>query len=322
MSEVKCDYYSSVTEKSIEWLWYPYIPYGKLTLLQGDPGEGKSTFILNMVALLTKGLPMPDGSMTKTAQTVIYQCAEDNSADTIKPRLIQAGADCSKVAFIEEGEKSLTLDDPRLEEALILTGARLLVLDPLQAYMGQDSDMQSAARMRTVMGKLASLADKYQCAVVLIGHMNKSSKGKQLYRGLGSIDIVALARSVLMIEHDRDNPDIRYMFSIKSSLAPQGDAIGFTFVEKQGFRWLGRCKRNVEDEGKAQKSYVTKKQRAREYLEVMLSAGDETSTSVYEKMKSLGICERTVRWAQQELGIKAYRKGNAWYWHMEKGNGV
>lgn len=91
-------YYANVRTEPVEWLWYPYIPLGKLTVLQGDPGEGKSTFALNVVARITTGQPMPDGVPTKGKSVAIYQCAEDGIADTIKPRLQQAGADCERVA--------------------------------------------------------------------------------------------------------------------------------------------------------------------------------------------------------------------------------
>ena len=98
MENAICEYYSNVTPKPVDWLWYPYIPFGKLTVIQGDPGEGKSTFVLNLVSLLTNGRPMPDGYKTPKPRVAIYQCAEDGMADTIKPRLEQAGADCEKVA--------------------------------------------------------------------------------------------------------------------------------------------------------------------------------------------------------------------------------
>lgn len=93
----KFEYFSSIKQKTVEWLWYPYIPYGKLTLLLGDPGEGKSTFIINVAALLTRGLPMPDGYEVPTPQTVVYQSAEDSLADTVKPRLIDANKECDRI---------------------------------------------------------------------------------------------------------------------------------------------------------------------------------------------------------------------------------
>ncbi|SHK57542.1 AAA family ATPase [Hespellia stercorisuis] len=311
------EYYSSVEPKQVDWLWYPYVPYGKITLLQGDPGDGKSTLALNIAALLTNGGILPDGSEISEPQNVIYQCSEDNGGDTIKPRLISAGADCKKIACIIDEEKNLTLEDKRLEQVIKETQAKLLILDPIQSFISQDGDMQNAVRMRSIMTKLAALAEEYKCAVILIGHMNKSTGGKKLYRGMGSIDIAAIARSVLMIARDEDNPDIRYMFPVKSSLAPEGCAIGFVFDENVGFKWIGKCEANIETMKSKKGTYhKSKQEKAKELLKVMLSVQDCPSKEIYKKMEDLGIGERTVRIAEKELGIEAYKKKNTWYWKM------
>lgn len=315
MPELRFEYFSSVKQCKVEWLWYPYIPYGKITILQGDPGEGKSTFILNVAALLTNGQKMPDGTGGGKAQTVIYQCAEDNIADTIKPRLVAAGADCNKIAYIIDDDCELTFEDSRIEEVLAKTGARLLVIDPIQAFLTQDSDMQSAARMRTALGKLANVAAEYQCAVVLVGHLNKSYGGKNLYRGLGSIDIAAIARSVLMISRDHADSSIRYMFPVKASLAPEGSAIGFTFSDGQ-FKWLGKCDIDVTTQESSIFPQSDKLEQAKTYLIRILKDVDLPSTQIYEMVGRLDIKKRTVETAKKEVGIQAYRKNNAWYWRL------
>lgn len=145
---------------------------------------------------------MPDGYRVSKPQCVVYQTAEDNIANTVKPRLVAAGADCDKIAYIVDDEGSLSIDDPRIEQIIKSTKARLFILDPLQAYLSQNFDLQSAERMRQKLKRIADIAAKYKCAVVIIGHMNKSQGGKNIYRGLGSIDITAIARSVLMIIRD------------------------------------------------------------------------------------------------------------------------
>ena len=131
---------SEIQSQEVSWLWFPFISYGKLTIVQGDPGDGKTTFVLNIVAKLTKGEGL-DGEMKLTEPlNVIYQSAEDGLADTVKPRLEQAGADCEKILVIDEKIKSLSMIDERLEEAVIKTGAKLLILDPIQAYLGGGMD--------------------------------------------------------------------------------------------------------------------------------------------------------------------------------------
>lgn len=315
MPELRFKYYSSVTQRKVEWLWYPYIPYGKITILQGDPGEGKSTFILNIAALLTTGQKMPDGTGGGKAQTVIYQCAEDDVADTIKPRLLAAGADCDRVAYIIDDNSELTFEDSRIEEVLAQTGARLLVIDPIQAFLVQDSDMQSAARMRAALSKLADVAARYKCAVILVGHLTKSYGGKNLYRGLGSIDIAAIARSVLMISRDSTESSVRYMFPVKASLAPEGSAIGFSFAEGK-FTWLGKCDTGIDSLNSSVFTSPDKLEQAKTYLFRLLKDGDLPSTQICEKMDQIGIKKRTVETAKKEAGIQAYRKNNAWYWRL------
>jgi len=310
------EYYSAVLQRKVEWLWYPYIPYGKLTVLQGDPGEGKSTFIINIAALLTKGLPMPGGSRVPEPQSVIYQCAEDNLADTIKPRLIQAGADCDRVAYIIEDDERLTLEDERIERTLQETHAKLFIIDPIQAFMPQDGDMQSAIRVRSVLGRLALMAEKYRCAVVLVGHMNKTISGKSLYRGLGSIDIAAIARSVLMITRDTDHPQTRYMIPVKSSLAPEGSAIAFFLDHETGFEWVGECQIDSCQLKEEPSGNCTKLEQACKYLVEQLGERDMPSSAILGKLRDLGIGERTVNKVKKSLCVESYRKGKEWYWRL------
>ena len=310
-------YYSAVEEQEVRWLWYPYIPYGKLTLIQGDPGDGKSTFVINLAASLTKGIRLPDGTELKRSETVVYQCAEDGTADTIKPRLISAGADCSRIAFIDDEEDTLTVNDIRIEQTINALSAKLFVLDPFQAFLPADQDMQSAVRMRATLRRLAQIAEKYKCAVILVGHMNKCTGGKRLYRGLGSIDIAAIARSVLMISRDEENPYIRYMTPVKSSLAPEGEAMSFMIDKDRGFQWIGKC-RHDETVNSDNVILHNKRGRTKELLQVMLSAQDVATSEVLEKMLSYGISERTVRNAAKDIGIRAVKRGDKWFWHMDE----
>ena len=314
------EYFSSVTQRKVEWLWYPYIPYGKLTILQGDPGEGKSTFMDNIAALLTRGKKMPDGFRIPEPQSVVYQTAEDNLSDTVKPRMVAAGADCNRIAYIVDEDMPLTLEDARIEKVIQETQARLFILAPLQAYLSQDSDMFSAGRMRQQLKRLADIASKHKCAIVVIGHMNKASGEKNLYRGLGSIDIAAIARSVLMISRDRDNPSIRYMFPVKSSLAPEGTTIAFSFDPKSGLRWIGQCQ---VDKSRIKDYDIddSKKALARRIVLEMLGEHDAHSTDIINKLKLMGISERTIHSAKKELGVQSYRSDGVWYWHLDDPSG-
>ena len=311
--ELKYEFYASVQQRSVEWLWYPYIPFGKITIVQGDPGEGKSTFMLNVAALVSRGAAFPDGSSLQEPVTVVYQCSEDNVADTIKPRLTAANADCSRVAYIVEEQSALTFEDDRIERVIQETNARLLILDPIQSFLSQDGDMQSASRMRLVLGHLSDIAERRRCAIVLVGHLNKGGSGKHLYRGLGTIDIAAIARSVLLIGRDKTDSALRYMQPIKSSLAPEGNAISFSFDEDGCIQWHGKYE--VYDEDSDAECPVNRRDRVGRLLESVLRTRDYPSSEILELLSEAGIPRRTAMRVKHDLGIESIKKANVWYWH-------
>ena len=312
------DYYSNVIPKEVEWLWYPYIPLGKLTVIQGDSGDGKSTFVLNVIAQLTSGQPMPDGFVPTCSRVAVYQCAEDGIADTIKPRLEQAGAKCDQVAYIVDDDIALTLEDGRIETVIQETGASVFIVDPIQAFIPPESDMFSATKMRSILRKLAVTAEKYRCAVILIGHMNKGTGANPLYRGLGSIDIAAIARSVLMISRDEDNPALRYMFPIKSSLASEGPTIAFSFKASGGIEWHGQYEINTSELIERSTVQKSKREKARAKLLQVLKNKDRPAKEVYFMLAQIGVGSRTVEKAKKELQIETYRSGDCWFWRLPK----
>lgn len=255
--------YSNVRSTPVRWLWYPYIAIGKITLLQGDPGDGKSTMMMNLIAELSNGGKTPDGRLFGSEKKVIYQCSEDGVADTIKPRLERCGANCENVAFIdEETHVGLTLDDDRLRDAIIAFRPSLLVIDPIQAYLESDSDLQIAGKARKLMHRLGLWAATYDCAIVMIGHLNKREGTKGIYRSLGSIDVVAAARSVLHVERDEEDRDIRVVRQIKNSLAPSNGEIRFEIRPDTGFKWLGCSMTSAADSIQKEPVFESKTEKA------------------------------------------------------------
>ena len=314
-----------VEVEKIDWLLYPFIPFGKVTIVQGDPGEGKTTMVLQIIAKLTKGeAVLPSGSdepalEAKTVDlepvNVIYQTAEDGLGDTIKPRLLSAGADCSRVMVIDDNDQALTMMDARLEEAIIKTKARLVVLDPIQGFLGAAVDMHRANEIRPLMKRVAVLAEKYHCAIILIGHMNKNSNGKSSYRGLGSIDFQAAARSVLIVGRIKDEQEIRVVCHVKSSLAPEGKSIAFRLDKDTGFEWIGEYDISADDllsgDNRGQKIHE-----AKEFLKEILVSGSVAQTKVAEEAESRGIKKKTLWNAKKELEIESVKIGNQWFWML------
>ena len=324
----------SVKVEQIEWLLYPFIPFGKVTIIQGDPGEGKTTMVLQIIAKLTRGEPiLLNKKSQKEAQqdseenlkqevlsqdnpiqpvNVIYQTAEDGLGDTIKPRLLAAGADCSRVLVIDDREQPLTMLDVRLEEAIMQTKARMVVLDPIQGFLGTDVDMHRANEIRPLMKRMAVLAEKYHCAIILIGHMNKNSNGKSSYRGLGSIDFQAAARSVLIVGRLKDEPETRVMCHVKSSLAPEGKSVAFRLDKETGFQWIGEYDISADDllsgDARGQKSRI-----AKEFLLDILADGGMAQKKIEEEASKQGIKKKTLRNAKQELEIDSVKRGNQWF---------
>lgn len=238
-------YYNDIESKEIDWLWYPYIPYGKITIVQGEPGEGKTTMLLSIISSLSNGTPLP---FTNNKATVvsIYQNAEDDNADTIKPKLEICKANCNNICYIEKDDESLLINDESIEEAIVESGAKLFVLDPLQAFIGDNADMDRANIIRPRMNKLKEIAQSTGCAVVLVGHMNKNSSGKANYRNLGSIDIFAAARSVLVIGKLSKLSEIKVLAQLKNNLAPNGTSITFK-IENGTVKWISKCTLTADD---------------------------------------------------------------------------
>ena len=292
-TELKMIKMSDIEAQEIEWLWYPYIAYGKLAIVQGDPGDGKTTLILNLAAKLTKGEGLDENMKVTEPMNVIYQTAEDGLADTVKPRLLQAGADCEKVLVIDESEKSLSMLDERIEEALIKTGARVLILDPIQAYLGSGTDMNRANEVRNMTKRLAALAEKYKCAIILIGHMNKAAGNKAAYRGMGSIDFEAVARSVLLVGRVEGEPNIRAMVQIKNNLAEFGHAKAFRLSE-EGFRWLGDYEITADEVLGGYAPKINKLEQAKDLLRELSKELEKVErNSIYDMAKEQNISKRT-----------------------------
>ena len=294
---------SDVELTPVDWLWKPYLPFGKLSVLQGNPGEGKTYFAMHLAAACTNGKLLPNMEHMEPFN-VIYQTAEDGLGDTVKPRLIEAGADLDRVLVIDDSEVQLTLSDERIEKAIVENNARLVIIDPIQAYLGADVDMNRANEVRPIFMRLGQVAQRTGCAILLIGHLNKAAGMQSLQRGLGSIDIAAAVRSVLFIGKLKHDPTMRILTHEKSSLAPPGVSLAFSLGNEGGFRWVGEYDITADEMlSGIEPQRETKIQQAKDLICTLLAGGKQVLSEDIDKAAlERGIPGRTVRDAKRELG--------------------
>lgn len=315
MAELKILNMDEIPATEVGWLWYPYIPYGKITIVHGDPGDGKTMMILQLASILSRGDKLPCDDTEREPIRIIYQTAEDGLGDTIKPRLLAANADCTQIKVIDESEAALSMLDERIEQAIIETGAKVIILDPVQAYIGAQIDMNRANEVRNVLSQLGRVAEKHGCAVILVGHLNKVHGGKANYRGLGSIDFQATARSVLIVGRLKENKEVRVVAHEKSSLAPEGEPIAFELNKETGFVWKGHYDISIDNllNGISREK---KSEQAEKLIMDCLSDGKYQQQLILKKAQNIGISKRVLDEAKKSLGVKSIKEGNGWYWEL------
>ena len=313
--ELKLISLEDVAVEPVRWLWYPYIPLGKLSIIHGDPAEGKTTLALWIAAACSRGLALPGGE-TGEPLTVLYQTAEDGLGDTIKPRLLESQADLHHIYTIDETDFPLSMLDRRIGEAIQDTHARLMILDPMQAYLGEKVDMNRANEVRTVMKGLTQVANQTGCAIVLVGHLNKSQSANSAQRGLGSMDFRAAARSVLLVGRLKQNRDIRVMVHDKSSLAPEGNSRGFT-LDNGTLHWQEGYENLTADEllsGRSPDSKLTLAEQL--ILDTLDKHPVVPAKMMYRLAEQASISPRTLKEAKRNLTgyVESVRLANEWNW--------
>ncbi len=319
---------SEIEPKEVKWLWYPYIPFGKVTLLQGDPGDGKSKLMLSLAALLSKGevLPFADEENKLEPMTVIYQTTEDDADDTVVPRFNSAGGNGNRLLFIKEDSKSLSFGDERIKEAVIKYNAKLLILDPMSSYIGESCSMNNANETRAEFNHLIAVAKETGCAIVIIAHMNKMKETSPLYRTNGSIDIAGAARSILAVTRtaNKDNPSERYLVQVKSNLAPMGSAIVFEVAEN-GVNFIDEVELSADD---AFSSLFPRMGRPNDTLQaaeallkdILSGVKKMLATDCEAKLEANGFKKSTIKKAKKRAGVVSHKEGFFWYWSLPMGD--
>ena len=289
-------------------------------LAQDIPGEGKTYFAMRLAAACTNRKPLP-GMETLEPFNIIYQTAEDGLGDTVKPRLIEADADLERVLVIDDRDTPLTLADERIARAIRENSARLVIIDPVQAFLGADVDMNRANEVRPIFRSLGDIAQATGCAIVLIGHLNKAAGTQSTYRGLGSIDITAAVRSLLFIGKLKDSPTTRVLIHEKSSLAPPGQSIAFSLGDEKGFAWIGAYDITADEllAGTDTAKTESKTAQAQMLILELLADGKRMPSAELEKaVNERGISSRTMRTAKSRIGdrLVTEKDGTAWVCYL------
>ena len=307
-------YFADVVAKPVEWLWYPYIPYGKITILQGDPGEGKTSFVLDLLARMSNDGYLPFSS-ARVSGISIYQNSEDDISDTIKPRLEKSGACCERICFIENSEEHLELGDTYIEDAIVSSEARIIVLDPIQSFLGAKCDINRASNIRPKMTQLKEIAARTGCAIILVGHLNKNASGKSNYRGLGSIDISAAARSILYIGKLPSDPSKRALAQLKNNLAPLGQTLCFS-LDEGVVEWHGVLDITADELISVPKGKSPEVKEAIAFLNEQLGSGSCRSNELLKAAEENGFSMRALLAAKAQMPIRSIKRGNLWYWEI------
>ena len=318
---------ADVQRESVEWIWDSRIPRGKLSIIAGQPGEGKSTVTLDLAARITRGATLPDGC-TAPQGSVLLLSAEDGLADTIGPRLDAAGADSTRVHALTaiktlDGARPVNLanDLPRLREAMDAVQPILVVVDPLSAYLGK-TDSWKDAEVRSVLSPLAELANERRCAITAVMHFSKATGQKPINKILGSVGFAAAARVVLGVGSDPDNAARRFLLPVKNNLAPAAATLAFTLDDGRVI-WepspvTGVTADSILD---ASSSDSAERTDAERFLRDLLADGSPVpAAEVTRQAREIGISSRTLHRAKARLGVKSERSGygssGRWSWHL------
>ena len=300
----------------IDWLWKPYIPFGKVTIVEGDGGDGKTTMILTVAAMLSKGQRPPtlqDGHLCDAGPiepcTTFYLTNEDEISDSSLKRFDRAGGDMTRFAFSGELEYHMTLKEDELRDVITATSARLVIIDPFQSFLPEGTNLGSITRMRSIFTMLANVAKSSGAAVVLVGHLNKNEGSKDIHRGFGSADIAASVRSILMVEMDKHRN--RFVRAIKSNFDESDySPIQLVFDDQ---RRLSFKEVDLQDAP----TIETKIDRASYLLESLLADGSMPVSEINELMEEEGIGAKTAQRARAQIGaVLFYDEHNIPCWKL------
>jgi hypothetical protein len=331
---------SDVAPEPLRWLWPGRIPAGKITLLDGDPGLGKSTLLCELAARISRGDPLPgDESLAAPAapRGVLLFSAEDDVFDTIRPRIDAAGGDPQRIAaFIavpngtDTGRPfALPRDLPILEAIVQRLDVALVIIDPLVAFLRPGVSATSDQQVRHALGALKAAAERTGAAIVAVRHLNKSAGANPLYRGAGSIGIIAAARSGLLLAADPDDLERRILALAKGNLARPAPSLAFRLEDVPGATvarvvWDGESpwtattllQGPTADDGDSRRSVIDD---ARAWLRQTLASGPRPAIELRHDAAAHGFGEKTLYAARKAERITVSKErvpDGRWFWML------
>lgn len=311
---------STVKRRKVQWLWRPYIPFGMLTILEGDPGLGKSFLSMYIAATISTGGRLPDGQEV-TQGNVLYISAEDDPSYTTGPRIDALSGDSERIrvlngriALDEDGLDALRAELDEYEPEVI-------IIDPWVSFVPTDTPIKDSPAVRALLDKIESVAKDYGCAIILIRHLTKMKHDNALYQGGGTIDMIAAARSALRIGKHPERDDHRVMVHLKHNVGPRGStwvyelALGEDENEIPRLRFVGTDDVSVDDLNPGAEG-LRPKDTAKEFLKRELRNGPRKAKDMESLATEQGISKRTLDSARSGIGVKSFQKKSGWVWSL------
>lgn len=311
---------SDVEAAKVEWLWEPLIPFGMVTIVEGDPGIGKSFLMMHLAALVSTGGKLPNGQRVRKGH-VLAISAEDDAAYTVRPRIDAMGGDPERIRYLAEYSAFDDKGLAALRTEVLEHEPSLIIIDPLFAFVPSASDMYKPNEIRALLAQLAEVASESEAAMIVVRHLRKSSATKAICQGIGSIDVIGAARSALLVGIHPEDIDLRVVAHLEHNVAPRGDSWLYELDAKiEGqmpiLQWRGKSNLTVEDLLGAQPSNQSAMDAAMTFLREELEDGPKPAKEVSDKAGAAGHAERTIQRAKDAIGIKSKKHKDGWLWSL------
>jgi hypothetical protein len=316
-----------VQELTLSWLWASRIPFGSLTLLCGDPGQGKSVLTCHLASIVSTGGMLPGDQVRKPVGNVLLIAQEDQSGAVVKPRLRAAGAATERILYTTETPIYFPNHIDRVQETVIKNNVSLVIVDPLNAYVAPHLNAFSDQELRQALQPLGQLAEQTGAAVLVVAHLNKRGGGPAAYRVGGSIGMIGVARSALLLAPDPAAPEKRILAPLKQNLTRPPPSLAFhledTALGQPRLQWLGETAHTAEqllavDDRRKDPQALRK---AMDVLRSILEKGPVPAVDAEEQAEAAGVTESTLKRAKKRLRVVATRVGGAgaagkWVWSL------